>query len=123
MSIDYKKIYLYSESILIRKFSGAVNVDEIIDSWEYLINNNMLSAKQKGVINDLSRCKLDMDMEGFTRIVSYLKSKELFKSIKLAVVTDSQEKIVFPLMGEMQVTELKIKVFATLEGAVDWIIY
>lgn len=123
MSIDYKKIYLYSESILIRKFSGNVNVDEIIDSWEYLINNNMLSVKQKGVINDLSRCQLDMNMEGFEKIVSYLKSKELFKKIKLAVVTDSQEKIVFPLMGEMQVTGLKIKVFATLEAAVDWIIY
>lgn len=123
MSIDYKKIYLYSDSILIRKFSGSVNLEEIIESWDYLIQNDLLTEKQKGVINDLSRCQLDMNMQSFEKLISYLKSNDIFKSVKLAVITDSPDKIVYPLMGEMQIKELRIKVFATFEAAVDWIIY
>jgi hypothetical protein len=123
MSIDYKKIYLYSETILIRKFAGIVNINEIMGSWDYIISSNLLSENQKGVINDLTNCQLNMDSEDFDMLMAYLKSKPLLRRIKLAVISDSPDKIIYPLMAEIQVKELKIKVFATLEAAVDWIIY
>ncbi len=123
MSINYKKIYLYSESIIIRKFSGIISVDDVINSWDYLIKNHLLTEKQKGAISDLTQCQLDINPESFEKIALYLKNIPLFKHLKIAVISNTPDKTVFPLMGEMQEKELKIKVFYTIEAAINWIIY
>ncbi len=121
MSILYKKHHLYPESVLIRKFVGKVSSDEIIDSWEYLKEKNLISKKIIGIINDLSNCELLMDMEGFKSLMDYMKKQNSFKGIKLAVICNSPETIIFPLLGESQEKELKIKPFSTQEAAVKWV--
>lgn len=121
MNIIYKKHDLYPEHILIRKFEGKVDVNNIIDSWEYLIKNKMINEKIKGVINELSYCELDMDMGRFETLMAYLKKQDCFKGIKLAVVCDSPKIIIFPILGEKQVSEFKIKPFTTMKAAVDWV--
>jgi hypothetical protein len=123
MSIFYKKHELYPEWILIRDFTEKVSVDEIIDSWEYLLETGMISSTVKGVINNLSGCDLRMDLTGFKTLTDYLKKKESLRRIKLAVICDNPKTIVFPVLGEFQEKELKIRPFTTLEAAVEWIIY
>ncbi|MDX1828661.1 MAG: hypothetical protein R3342_03850 [Lutibacter sp.] len=121
MSIIYEKHDLYPESILIRKFIGKVSLNDIIDSWEYLLVNKLTNKKTKGVINDLSDCELTMDMENFKTLINYLKKKDCFKEIKLAVITGSPQTMIFPFLGEEHEKELKIKPFSTMEAAVNWI--
>ncbi len=122
MSIVYIKHDLYPESILIRNFIGQVNVNDIINSWEYLNQNKLIDKKIKGVINNLSGCELIMDMESFKTLITYLKKEDSIKKIKLAVISDNPETMVFPFLGENQESELKIKPFSTMEAAVNWII-
>ena len=121
MSILYKKHGLYPDSILIRKFVGKVSVDDIIESWEYLQKNKLIDDKIKGLINDLTGCELLLDMNCFSTLMIYMKSQDFIRAIKIAVICDTPQKIVFPVMGEKHHSELKIKPFSTLEAAVHWI--
>lgn len=121
MSIIYEKCNSHPESILIRKFIGKVNVNDIIESWKYLFENKLIDDKIKGVINDLSGCELLMDMKSFETLIGYIKKQDFIKGIKLAVISDSSKIIIFPFLGEKQEKELNIKPFSTLKAAVDWV--
>jgi len=100
MTIQHDHIYAYSEEILIRNFSGDVGVEEIIRSWEDLLDKGMLTSVHKGVINHLGNCNLNMNPESFDVLMGYLKQNPVLKRLKLAVVCDSPRNIVFPLMAE-----------------------
>lgn len=122
MGIKHKKNELYPDSILVRDFIGEVSVKEIIESWEYLIENQLIQDTTKGVINNLQGCDLCMDMDSFQILISFLKKHEHLTRIKLAVICDKPENIVFPALGERKEPELHIKPFSTMDAAVDWII-
>ena len=122
MGIYYRKHDLYPESILIRDFAGKVGVDEIIESWKYLITNNMISDATKGIINNISSCALHMNMESFKILINYLKTQDLLKKTKLAVICENPKTIVFPALGESKEDELKIKPFSTMNAAVSWVL-
>ena len=79
----YQNLHYPSGFILVREFEGTVNVNNIIDSWEYLLGKKILTGKHIGVINDLCKVTLDMNMESFTRLIHYLKSNSFFSEIKL----------------------------------------
>lgn len=118
---EYNSMTFESGLVLIRKFHGKVNVTEIISSWEYLINNKMLTDKHIGVINNLIDCNLEMDKDCFIQLIEYLKKNPIFFKIKLAVICDTPEKIVFPKLGEHTIKELRIKPFSTFNAAVNWL--
>lgn len=120
MNITVKRHDQFPDSILIRKFAGEVNVNEIIASWEYLCENNFINNKIKGVINDLTDCELKMDMESFAILMDYLKMNECFKDIKLAVVTNTPAIVVFPVLASSEYN-LMIKPFSTMQAATNWV--
>lgn len=121
MNILFEPHKEFSESILTRKFYETVNADDIINSWKDLFDKGLITGKTKGVINDINACELSMNMEGFGKLIAFLKSHEVFKKIKLAVICDDPGKIVFPMIGEAKAPQLKIKPFATEEAALEWI--
>jgi hypothetical protein len=118
----YQNLTYPSGIILVREFQDNVNVDQIIESWEYLLTNQILTVKHIGVINNLCRANLDMNMDSFARLINYLRAKPYFSRIKLAVICDTPNKIVFPMIGEYNVKELKIRPFATVEKSIEWIL-
>ncbi|MBN2614213.1 MAG: hypothetical protein JXR71_00840 [Bacteroidales bacterium] len=121
MAIEFRKDPNYPDSILIRRFSGEVGLKEIIESWDYLLGSGMLNPNVKGVINDLSVCDLNMNMDDFRELMYYLKTKDIFLGVKLAVVCNDPKQIVFPVMGEMKEKGLKIRPFSLEEAAEEWI--
>ena len=122
MVIKFENYNEFPDLILVRKFSGEVEVDSIIESWKFLIENNLIKKTHLGVINDLTNCELLMNNKGFSTLTDYLINQEILKPLKLAVICNSPNKIIFPILGEKDVKELKIKPFYTLEAAVDWIV-
>lgn len=121
MNFLYKKFDTYPDEILVREFVGEVDVNEIIKSWEYLIESKLLGPGHKGVINNISNCRLVMNMESFKILIDYLKNNINLRKLKLAVITDNPTTIVFPTLAELEEKELKVKVFSTIEAAVHWI--
>jgi hypothetical protein len=118
---EYDTLAFESGLVLVRKFHGKVNVEKIISSWNYLINNNLLTEKHLGVVNDLRDATLEMNTNCFQELINYMKENPIFLKLKLAVVCDTPEKIVFPTLGEYTVKELWIKPFSTFEAAVEWV--
>ncbi|MFC2090224.1 hypothetical protein ACFLT1_05560 [Bacteroidota bacterium] len=121
MTILYEKHSAYPDSILIRKFTGTIEVENIIDSWKYLLESELLTSKVMGVINDISGCELVMNMASFQVLIDYLKQQPIFRNLKLAVICTDPKTIVFPMIGERQEKDLGIKPFTTLEAAERWI--
>ena len=113
---------MFPESILIRDFIGEVNVEDIIESWEYFINNNLLDTNVKGVVNNMISCNLNIDMESFGALMAYMKEHKYLKGIKIAVVCDVPEKLVFPMLAEHRNSALQIKPFSSVKAASNWII-
>ena len=121
MNIRYEKHDLYPEAILVRNFIGVVGVKEIIESWTFLIENNLVTESLKGVINNLNGCDLSMNMESFKTLITFMKEQDCLKRIKLAVICDNPKTIVFPLLGQTEENELNIRPFSSIEAAVHWI--
>jgi hypothetical protein len=122
MNILHKKYNLFPENILVRDFIDEVRAEDIINSWEVIIDEKMITPTIKGVINNLIGCDLKMDMNGFNTVIEYFKEHKELKGLKLAVVCDSPGKLVFPMLGEHRYAEIQIKPFSSVEAAVSWII-
>nr|WP_319398126.1 hypothetical protein [uncultured Carboxylicivirga sp.] len=122
MAILYKRHPQFPEAILIRDFNDKVGIDEIIGSWENLKNNHLLNKSLKGVINNLSNCDLNLNMDSFKLLMGYLNKDECFYYIKLAVVCNKPKTVIYPALGEEKESKLKIKPFSTVDAAVNWII-
>lgn len=122
MSILYKKHSDFPDAILIRNFKNSVDINEIINSWENLIENDLLTDNLKGVINNLLDCDLIMNMDSFKMLMGYLKQNECFYKIKLAVICNKPKIVVYPTLGQEKEGALKIKPFSTIDAAVEWII-
>lgn len=112
----------YPKQLLIRIFKGDVSVDEIINSWKTIIDQELITKQTKGVINDLTRCKLIMDLGELQKYADYLKSEPLLKQIKHAGVTEDPENIIFPTMLQYSERQIIIKAFSDMENAEKWII-
>ena len=63
-----------------------------------------------------------MNLDSFSRLINYMKANSFFSKIKLAVICDTHNKIVFPMMGEYNVKELRIRPFTTIEKSIEWIL-
>ena len=121
MSYIIKRHDLYPELITIRTFSGTVNSKEIIDSWKSIIENNVNNKKLIGIINDLTNCELQINLDSFKSILDYMNKQDFLKKLKIAVVSESPNQIIFPFIAQKNEKELNIKPFSTMNAATNWI--
>jgi len=121
MGIKHTQHKTYPDTVLVRTFEGEVSSDDIIASWKLLHEKNLFTSRIKGVLNDLEDCELTMSMEGFRELMNYMKNQEHLLGLKIAVVTNSPKRIIFPALGEMQEKSLTIKPFSTIDAAIEWI--
>lgn len=87
-----------------------------------MISENLISNDMKGVLNDFTSCKLEMNMVSFQKVLAFLKSNKNIAKLKQAVVTNDPKTVVFPMMVETHDKELKIKPFSTESAATSWLI-
>lgn len=124
MRNQYIRHKAYSDSILIKKYDGTINGNIVINSMENLKVNNLINTELKGLIYDISDCKMNVDSEGFKAVVNYLQNQEYIDSIKIAVIAITPENIIFPvLLAKEKIRDLRMKPFSTWEAAADWIMF
>jgi hypothetical protein len=122
MSITYKKHENYPKSILIRILHGDIYVEDLINSWKYMQENNFINDDTKGLVNDLRNCTMKMNMEDFKKLISKMENQPYLKKIKIAVVTENYKNMIFPIFGEHHEKQFKIKPFASMEAATKWVV-
>jgi hypothetical protein len=112
----------YPESILVRNFVDSVDFDEILSSWEHLVTSELITPDIKGIINDLSGCELNLDLENFAILTDFLKKQDKLRLIRLAVIADSPDKMIFPMLGDLKLKEFEIQPFSSMEPATRWLL-
>lgn len=119
--VTYDIIKVGSQEIIIRKFFGSVNLDDIISSFKF-ISENMLNEKKAGVVTDFIDAYIDFGFADLREIVNYIKSDKKISILKLAVVVDSPKKVIFPMMVQNNNPDLGIKPFSSKDAAIKWIL-
>jgi hypothetical protein len=104
-----------------RSFHGDINTEDIMDSFVYILNNNMISKACLGILTDLHDSNMNMDMQTFKSLLIYIKSSPKLTGLKIAVVVDSADKIVFPMMASNE-PGIMVQPFSTIKAAEDWIV-
>ena len=74
MKINYTVEYKSeeSDSILTRTFKGDVTMTNVISSWEYIINNRLITQAYKGVISDFSEACIQSDIEDIGKLKNFV---------------------------------------------------
>ena len=112
----------HPETILFRQFSGKIQKEDIIESWGQIIDNEHLNKNITGIINNLNGSEFLLSLDDFNFLMKFLNKHETIKKLKIAVVADSPENIIFPMIGEEQEKELNIKPFSSNRAAEEWIL-
>ena len=121
MNYLVKHIYNNKDNILVRKFTGSVNMTDVINSWQEDLDNQTVHKNLKGVITDFTECKNNATINELNKIVAfYKKNNHIFKHIKLAVVLDTPN-VVILLMFEDIYSEIHHKAFSTYDAALAWV--
>ena len=106
--------------IVRRTFSGHVTVDDILDSFVYLINNGMSDEDCKGILTDLRGCTLNFEMNSFQNMLEYIRTSTALRGKRIAVVVDNSNNIVFPMIASKE-PGIEVEPFSTMEAAYGWI--
>lgn len=121
MPITYVLDSNYPQSILVRQFENTVRLNDILSSWQFMENEKLIKPHVIGIINNLKNCQLEINMDDFGQLITFLKSHEQFKNLKLAVITENPDATLFPSYAEKFITDLNIRPFSSYEAALTWI--
>ena len=120
MSVKYSYIDYKGRRILYREFIKEVSIDDVIASFEEILDKEMLADDTCGIITDLRGVKLEVNPKVFKKISGYMKrNPELYK-YKLAAITDSPKHVVLATLVSKLSSKLKVKPFSTYEASVEW---
>ena len=118
LKIDYSE----ENNYLIRIFNGILKPNDIISSWEYLIEEKLKKKQYFGVISDYTNVELDMELDDFDHLLDLMKrNNKLLENIKLAIVMETHINEVFPLLT-LRYSQFNIHSFPTFEAAKDWML-
>ena len=110
-------------NILIRTFKGPGTMDDIISSWEYVINNGLITKNHKGVISDFRDTNTQIELADCEKLSNFFKENiDVFKDLKMAQIIDSPL-IAFPILFEKYYPDFKSRPFSTMKAATNWIKY
>ena len=118
--VVHKIIRQENSEYIFREFKGELVVEDIMDSFVYILNEKMISPGCRGILTDLREADLNFDMTSFRNLLIYIKNSPGLDGLKIAVVVDSAAKIVFPMMASNE-PGLMIQPFSTMESAIKWI--
>ena len=108
-------------NIVIRVFREEITKQDIVESFNHMINTKMLNADCIGLINDISDSILMLDMGDLEKMVSFISNNKILSGIKIAVVGNSPNKILFPTLANFKLGDMLLP-FSNIEVAKEWII-
>ncbi len=120
-----KVVYTYDKingnEIITRKFYGKIEMNDIIDSFVYLIDSNLIKDNCIGIISDFCNATVEISIKDFKKVIDFIKQNKKVRDLKLATVVDTPEKSVFPFLAQ-DVLNIQVSPFSTNEAAKKWII-
>jgi len=120
MNVKYSYIDCQNSRILLREFKNEISIDDIISSFEEILEKGMLLGNTLGVITDLRGVKVEVNTKVFKKISGFLNSNSEMYKFKLAALTDSPKQVVLATIANKVSSKLTVKPFSTFEACVKW---
>ncbi|UNY99076.1 hypothetical protein MQE36_01710 [Zhouia spongiae] len=123
MSEKYSYHYDSDTRILSRSHYGNFTLQDIFDSWNDAIDNDLIPKRTIGFFIDYRDADLQVDPSDHKKIIEYFDSrKEIFGDKKFAVLVNSPRNTVLPFIIEHTPKHYTLKTFTTEEAALRWIL-
>ena len=114
-----------SESVIYRKFEGAITLDEIYDSWMHILNLEEFTWLNYDLITDYREAEILTPPRKLNLVEKFYEDHlSLIKGSRHAVVTgEPKATALSQLFGEngFVADEIGYKTFTTLKAAVRWL--
>ena len=120
---NFRFIFDKKTKILYKNYYGKIGIQDIVYSWDYAINNNIIPKYTVGFILDYRKAKFDIAISKCAMISDYYKNHlDIFYKRKIAIITENPKDIVVPYLVQKKDEGYLSNPFSTIEGAVEWIL-
>ena len=121
--MEFEFTYDEGTKILVKKYFGNVSLDDVINSWLFAIDNYYFEKPLKGIISDYLNAKITFHYKDSSKVAEFFKQHiHYFGGLKIAVVTEDPESIVYPILVKKYDLGYKSKEFTTIDAAINWIL-
>jgi len=62
-----------------------------------------------------------MSIVDFQKVLKYIKQTPILYTLQLAIVVNTPQKTIFPIIAKTRLKKLNIKPFSTLDAALNWL--
>ena len=109
------------DGVIMRRFSGEVCFEDIIESWNKLFSSYTNLNDYKGILTNFLDAEVSHEDNNLNVLVEFLKGYlDQLKDLKIAIVMDTPMVTNTIIVGQ-RVKSLQIKPFSTVEAAMQWI--
>jgi len=109
------------DGVIIRRFSGEVCLEDMIESWNRLFASYTNLKDYKGILTNFLDAEVKHEDNNLNILVEFLKGYlDQLKDLKIAIVMDTPMVTNTIIVGQ-RVKSLQIKPFSTIEAAMQWI--
>ena len=109
------------DGVIMRRFSGEVCFEDMIESWNRLLTSYPNLKQYKGILTNFLEADIKHEDNNLNGIVEFLKGYlDQLKDLKIAIVMDTPMVTNTIIVGQ-RVKSLQIKPFSTVEAALKWI--
>jgi len=107
--------------VIIRRFSGEVCFEDMMESWKKLLATYSNLKDYKGILTSFLDADIKKDERNMNVMVEFLKDYlDQLKDMKIAVVMNTPLVTNTIIVGQ-RVISMQIKPFPTVEAAMHWI--
>jgi hypothetical protein len=107
--------------VIVHRYSGAVRLEDIIESWNGLFAGYPNLKDYKGVASVFLNARIKEEDNDLVHLAEYFKGYlDILKNLKIAIVMDTPMVTSIILIGQ-RLKQLQIKPFATEKAAFEWL--
>ena len=119
---EYTSKFLYGKEVLFRGFEGELTVEAEIQMLQYAVDKGLINDRVVGMVLDMSKARFKMPPGEGIKIIDFTASVPLLAPLKYALIVDTPENIIFPLLGGILRDENKLQPFSTEQAAIKWVL-
>lgn len=118
----YKYDDVYGNRLLIRTYYGDIFLNDVINSWDNIINQGVIQPETKGVLIDYRNADLKMPIKDIEILMNYFAKTGLFSGFRFALIMEAPNQLVFPILADGMNNDFLTAPFSTEEAAKKWIL-
>ena len=120
--IEYTSKIFSGVEVLFRNFKGRLTIEQETESLVYAVSNGLITENVKGMVLDMRSAEFDFNPEDARQIIDFCSRDAQLANLKYAILVDSPDQIIYPLLGSIYAESAKLKPFTTEVAAIKWIV-